>query len=110
MSAYRHVCDEGYSYSACVRDYSLLAYYEDYTKFYKGILTYAYRYCKIKPIIISEKMYVKFNICLKKNKGEKWLRYLVFNLDIHHKYRVLFFIIYKSIINIFKRIKITLHK
>lgn len=97
MSAYRHIGDEGLSYSASIRKYSVLDFYEKYTYFYKGLLTYSYQYSSSKGIICSEIMYVKYNVHKKKHRGDNWIKYLLFDLDVKHKCRVRAFIIYRTI-------------
>ena len=96
MSAYRHVQNEGFSYSARKRDYSNYAFYREYTDFYHSLLQYAYQFSKKICIINSEKIYVLFNVHLKREQKEKVLRYLLFDLDVRYKKRVLMFLAKKA--------------
>ena len=104
MSAYRHVYDEGESYSAKVQNYSALEIYEKYSDFYKRLLTYAYRYGSHRAVISSEKIYVLFRCKLKKIKGESVVNYLLFDLDVQHKNRITVFMIYKAVKSIANKV------
>ena len=96
VSAYRHVINDGFSYSASIKEYSALDFYEKYTSFYKSLLTYAYQYSSVRGIICSEKMYVRYNVHKKKHSGKNWLKYLLFDLDVRYKKRVLMFLAKKA--------------
>lgn len=97
MSAYRYVYDEGESYSAKTRNYSDFEIFEKYTEFYKRLLAYAYQYSSRRAIINSEKIYALFSYRLKRIQCENIIHYLLFDLDVRFKRRVLIYLTNKAI-------------
>lgn len=88
MSAYRYVTDEGTSFTAKRLQTSKSELYEKTTSLYRGLLKYARLYFDKSAIISSEKMYVSANVGEKRENGENWLHYLLFDLDVKYKMRV----------------------
>ena len=105
MSAYRHVCHGGESYSSKAERYSDLEIYEKYTDFYKRLLEYAYQHGQLRSIINSEKIYVMFNCKRIQMKSENVIQYLLFGLDVRFKKRVLIYMVNKAVKSFFIKMR-----